>query len=231
MDSKQRGNVRVQRGAGGRFQKRAVPSADVSEGAQIIADIEAAEAGRISAGPDSPTGTSASAEEKPMGNLDEAPPAVPPASATPGLDSLAAEAARLDVEGATAFGKPEPEAAVPAGTVTVQVEIAMTGDTLRKILKAISDNKMRRDPLTSDELDLLAQVWEKPVNMLYEEMMRWAEMTPEQMGKWGPVFAAASVTVGVALPRVLNRIFIKDPAAKEDKPAPRSAVELAPEIH
>lgn len=131
-----------------------------------------------------------------------------------GVDALAEEAAMLDAGAPGASSGAPPCGAAPAG-VTVEVHIAMTADTLRKIFKAVSDNKMARDPLTSAELDLLSTVWERPINLLHEELMRWAGMSPEQMGKWGPLFAAATVTMGVALPRIMSRVLTKVPAAEK----------------
>lgn len=192
MDTAKRGNVRIERGAGGRFQKRSAASAEAG-----------AEAG-----------ASANAEEKRMGDLNETPPAVPPASATPGLDSLAAEAARLDQDGIATFAKqePAPEAA-PVPEVT-------TAEVLRPLMRA--------------GFDILAPKWKVSDEESYQLATAYAAVLDKYfpdgvMGRWGAEFNAIILTVAIIGPRL--KIAPRDVPKEETKPAPRSPVELAPEIH
>lgn len=192
MDTAKRGNVRIERGAGGRFQKRSAASAEAG-----------AEAG-----------PSASAEEKHMGNLNEAPPAVPPASAAPGLDSLAAEAARLDKEGIQAFGGPEPTPeAAPAPEVT-------TAEVLRPLMRAGFDILAPKWQVSDEESSQLATAYAAVLDKYFPDGV---------MGTWGAEFNAIILTVAIVGPRL--KIAPRDVPKEEAKPAPRSPVDLAPEIH
>lgn len=204
MDTAKRGNVRIQRGAGGRFQKRT----DVS------ADATTEPSSSIAAGPDAETGAGASAEEKRMGDLNETTPAVPPASATPGLDSLAAEAARLDQEGIQAFGGPEPAPeAAPAPEVT-------TAEVLRPLMRAGFDILAPKWKVSDEESSQLATAYAAVLDKYFPDGV---------MGRWGAEFNAIILTVAIVGPRL--KIAPRDVPKEKPEAAPRSAVELAPEIH
>lgn len=204
MDTAKRGNVRVTRGPGGRFQKRADASAEAGT-----------ETGpSIAAGPDAEAGPSASAEEKHMGDLNETPPAVPPASATPGLDSLAAEAARLDQEGIQAFGDPEPTPeAAPKPEIT-------TAEVLRPLMRAGFDILAPKWKVSDEESSQLATAYAAVLDKYFPDGV---------MGRWGAEFNAIILTVAIIGPRL--KIAPRDAPKEKTEAAPRSPIELAPEIH
>lgn len=203
MDTAKRRNVRIERGAGGRFQKRAAVSAET--GNEVGASI--------AAGPDAETGAIASAEKRPMGNLDEV-PAVPPASATPGLDSLMAEAARLDQEGIAAFGKPE------ATPETATAQEVTTAEVLRPLMRAGFDILAPKWKVSDEESSQLAMAYAAVLDKYFPDGV---------MGRWGAEFNAIILTVAIIGPRL--KIAPRDVSKEKQEAAPRSSVELAPEIN
>ncbi len=92
----------------------------------------------------------------------------------------------------------------PSAAPAVELPVTIEPRILRKSLDVLAESMPSIAAFTSDQRELLADVWARPIDDLYQRLWRLLGADPEKLGPWG---AAVTVTAALVLPRILPKIL------------------------
>ncbi len=149
-------------------------------------------------------------------NSDPVPAVADDAAAPPPVDEVVAPPSLDDPDLVQAISEAEPPAAEvgvngPAGVNGPQgesppgIELPATIQprVLRQSLDVLAESMPSIAAFSPAQRELLAEVWARPIDDLYQRLWRLLGADPEKLGPWG---AAVTVTAALVLPRILPKI-------------------------
>lgn len=134
---------------------------------------------------------------------------------SPSLDALDGVAAAADAA-AVPPAAPGATSDAPAGEVSIDLPSVIDASTLDTTIEILGE----RYPVMAfqaKERALLAQVWQKPLDQLYQRVLAWLNTDPAKAGPWAQ---AATVTIALLAPRVMPRLLDRFLPAPKPDPAP-----------
>ncbi len=104
----------------------------------------------------------------------------------------------------------------PPGEISIELPSIIDAATLDATLDILGE----RCPVIAfkpKERALLARVWQKPLDGLYQRVLAWLNTDPARVGPWAQ---AATVTIALLAPRVVPRLLDRFLPAPRPDPAP-----------